>query len=116
MPTNRYDMKRLLGLVGEKTVCNLLELCRILNMRQDFYSKKTDFDQLKFWAEDIVKKGECIRLRDLAVNGEDLKDAGVLDGKEIGRKLAFLLNLVIDDKIPNKKKELLKAAFLNQNN
>ena len=36
---------------------------------------------------------------------------GMKEGKEIGERLTYLLDLVINEKIPNEKKALLGATF-----
>ena len=59
---------------------------------------------------EIIADGDCISLRDLAVNGDDLKGAGILDGKTIGMALSGLLDDVINDRLPNEKQALLIAA------
>lgn len=56
----------------------------------------------------IQKKHLCCGLRDLAVNGDDLKNLGIRDGKEIGNQLRSLLLLVTENKLPNIKEELMQ--------
>ena len=57
-------------------------------------------------AERIVSRGECFSLRDLAVNGNDLAALG-FTGRDIGAKLHELLDLVIDERLPNERQKLL---------
>ncbi|MGI6206473.1 MAG: CCA tRNA nucleotidyltransferase [Anaerovoracaceae bacterium] len=59
---------------------------------------------------EIIADGDCISLRDLAVNGDDLRNAGITDGKTIGTALSYLLDEVINDRLPNEKQALLDAA------
>lgn len=54
----------------------------------------------------IISDGEPFSLKDLAINGNDLIALGY-SGKEIGTKLEYLLDAVINDKIENKKSKLL---------
>lgn len=58
-------------------------------------------------AEEIRRSGECFSLKDLAVNGNDLKALG-LRGVEIGDALSTLLKLVVDEKLPNEKAALFE--------
>ncbi len=58
--------------------------------------------------DEIINNNECYSLAQLDINGSDLFHNGISNGKEIGEKLNFLLNLVIEGKAENKKAELLK--------
>ena len=61
--------------------------------------------------DEVLAKGQCFRIRDLAVNGRDLIEAGVPSGPEIGKKLNRALEIVLDDPEKNQK-ELLLSAIL----
>ncbi|MBO5851673.1 MAG: hypothetical protein J6R29_05035 [Clostridia bacterium] len=69
-------------------------------------SAKKYFSQV----EDIIKNGECYTLKQLKVNGTDVKGLG-FKGEQISEKLNYLLNAVIDGKVKNNKQELLE--YLN---
>lgn len=56
--------------------------------------------------QEVLRKEECITLRQLAVSGRDLMDMGMQPGREIGSMLTELLEYVIDDPKRNTK-ELL---------
>ena len=55
----------------------------------------------------IIERGECLSLKELAVNGKDLMDCGISPGKEIGEILEYFLEMVIADPSLNKKEILL---------
>ena len=57
----------------------------------------------------LLAEDQCFQIRDLAVNGNDLMALG-LKGKAIGQTLQHLLNLVIEEQIPNEREALLEAA------
>ena len=61
-------------------------------------------------ADRIIAQNACLKISDLAVNGEDLKNVGIAPGKEMGLILKKLLSLVLDQKCQNDKEELLKIA------
>lgn len=54
----------------------------------------------------LERENPCCSLKDLAVNGGDLQNAGIT-GQAIGKTLADLLELVLRDEIPNEKDTLL---------
>ena len=58
------------------------------------------------WLQEIEENRECCTLKDLAVTGTDLMNAG-FSGEEIGEKLDFLLDAVIEEKAQNNKACLL---------
>ena len=58
---------------------------------------------------EIREENACLSLKDLAVNGRDLMALG-LRGKAIGTCLDRLLELVVDEVLPNEKEALLTAA------
>ena len=57
----------------------------------------------------VLKSGECLSLRNLAVNGDDLILLGYKN-KKLGEMLAFLLDYVIDYPENNKREILLALA------
>ena len=55
----------------------------------------------------IIERGECLSLKDLAVNGKDLIALGMKPGKEIGETLEHFLQMVIANPSLNEKEILL---------
>ncbi len=60
--------------------------------------------------EEIMKKQQCLTIKDLAINGSDLIAAGMKPGKELGAVLKQLLELVLDEPELNTKEQLLVQA------
>ena len=58
------------------------------------------------WLKEIEDNNECCTISQLAVNGNDLINHG-FSGEDIGKRLDFLLDAVIEGKIENKKSLLL---------
>jgi len=57
--------------------------------------------------DEVIKSGSCFSLKDLSVNGKDMIDCGISEGAEVGKALQQLLELVIDEKLPNEREALL---------
>ena len=53
---------------------------------------------------------EPVDLRDLAVDGDDLRQAGITPGPELGKILSSLLDLVLEDPSMNARERLLAEA------
>jgi len=58
----------------------------------------------------IIANGECFKLCDLAVNGNDLIELGIPASKKIGEILNELLLCVIDGKLENNKTDLIEQS------
>ena len=66
-----------------------------------------DLDEIFVLSRGIGQRGDCIRLKDLAVTGNDLINQGMKPGKAMGRALNFLLDRVIEDPEKNERETLL---------
>ena len=110
MPDKKLLRRRIAGYGLE----NVLALFQI--QQSDFGGKGTDesdsgdwFRQIGALLREIQTEDSCLNLKDLAVKGRDLMALGYT-GREIGEKLQQLLELVIDEELPNTKDALLNAA------
>ena len=61
-------------------------------------------------AEAMVDEGLCLNIRDLAVNGDMLIQAGVPKGPAIGEILNYLLDMVLSDSVANEQNALIELA------
>ena len=68
------------------------------------------FRQIHQLLQEIESEDGCLSLKDLAVNGRDMMELG-LQGPQIGRTLNRLLDLVLDEVIPNQREILLEEAL-----
>ena len=55
----------------------------------------------------IMEDGDCLSVKDLAVNGHDLMEAGIPAGPAIGEALGKLLDLVLNEPTLNDRDTLL---------
>jgi tRNA nucleotidyltransferase (CCA-adding enzyme) len=111
-PTKK-GVKQLLNKLDEEMFFKLILLQKakdIAHDSQDLSKEKYYYDLVAI-AESVIEKGECFKLEDLAINGSDLMDIGVAKGKDIGNMLNYLLELVIDGKLQNKREDLIQAAY-----
>lgn len=61
----------------------------------------------------VVKRGDCIFVKDMELTGKDLIALGVKPGKEMGQILNALLDMVINDPKLNTREILIKKAKEN---
>ena len=66
------------------------------------------FDEMEAGLSTILAENACLSIKDLALNGHDLMAMGY-SGPRIGKTLGHLLQLVVDEEIPNTKAALLAA-------
>lgn len=108
---DKKQLRRRLSRLGLDTLDSLLLL-----QEADTGSKGLEnaaemdyFPEIRKLLDEIHAESACLSLKDLAVNGHDLLPLGI-EGKAIGQTLNFLLEQVIDEKIPNEKPALLDAV------
>lgn len=58
----------------------------------------------------LLEQNPCYKISDLAISGHNLIEAGINPGPALGYALNHLLDLVIEEEIPNEKNALLEAA------
>lgn len=62
-------------------------------------------------SREIRCAGDCLSLKQLAVSGRDLMDAGIQPGKKVGEALNALLGMVLEHPEYNQKETLIEAAL-----
>lgn len=109
--SSRRQIKRLLSKMGESLFLNLLDVKRADNSaKKPFVMNELEaIDSIEQDACDIIRENSCMKLSQLAVNGSDLLAIG-LSGRKIGEMLEKMLELVIDEKLPNEKEVLINYA------
>ena len=89
----------------------LLEIKRADILAQsdlDRERKLSKLDSLKAAYNEVVDKGLCVQLKDLAITGSDLIQAGMKQGQELGVVLNRLLEEVLENPNLNKKETLME--------
>ena len=110
---SKKQLKHVMSAIGENNVRLLLKVQRADIMAQSEYMHEEKLQKIETACKvfnEILEEQSCFTLKQLAVNGNDLKAIGITDGKTIGKALKYLLSLVIDEKIKNDKSVLLQKA------
>lgn len=68
------------------------------------------YNNVKSILDEVIKSEQCFKLKDLNINGNDIKSLGVKEGKAVGDILDYLLNCVISNEIDNNHDVLVKCA------
>lgn len=103
--------KKLLSEIGEENYRALMDIKRAdCRGKADPHAIDEKLQKMDALLTEILENGECYALKQLAVNGNDLKAIGIADGKSIHDVLDALLLAVIEERRPNEKAALLEYA------
>ena len=113
----KSNIKRTLNRLGEEQLRRLLSLREFDIWGQNRTNESWQTKNLKILSmykilDFIIKENECFKLKDLDINGKDLIELGIPQGRQIGEILNALLIMVIDGEIENKKEKLIEVAKL----
>lgn len=111
MPAEAKNVRRAMNKIGEDLFPAYMEVRRADVLAQSMYKrdeKVKNLDEIEKIYQEITGAGQCVSLKDLAVTGRELIEAGMKPGKEIGEKLDELLELVLEKPELNTKEALLK--------
>ena len=73
--------------------------------------KRAWLETVRSLYERIEAKGDCLTLKELAVTGRDLMEAGIKPGPGLGQALQSLLEIVLEDPGKNTKEYLLSLPL-----
>ena len=103
-------LKRWMSRHGTEVLLEILDFKKADNIATGNVTEELldKFNRIKRRIMEIEKEGDCLRVKDLAVNGKDLMDAGVAPGPAMGGVLEKLLYAVLDGKVENDRAKLLE--------
>ena len=110
---NERNVRRMIIRVGQENFPDLLEVKRADTLAQSIYLRD---EKLAYIAElervfhEIVEAGDCLRIKDLQINGKDLIAMGVPQGQRIGELLNTIFDAVVDNPELNDRQILLNMA------
>ena len=111
--TTPTGMRKAALKIGKEYMKLIFEVNRADNSAKNPLYNREKYEKLaeaeKIYNE-IIKKGECVSLKELKINGKDLIALGYKPGKEMGELLNNLLDLVIETPELNDKEKLISLA------
>lgn len=102
MVAERIFLKKMLITREFSYMRNLVELKKAFG--EDF----SKCEAMRTIIDDIEEKAECVKINQLAIDGNDVKTIGGVSGREIGIALNKILDMVIEGEIQNNRDELIK--------
>jgi len=106
-------IKKWLNKIGDSQFDRLLQVKYADVMGQSDYQREKKLKKLENIEKikkQVFQESQCYSLKDLAVNGRDLIEVGIQDGKKIGEILEWLLEQVIENRLENQRGDLIEAA------
>lgn len=110
----KKSIKRYLNKIGPDNFLKLLKIKRADNLAKNpkyFENSFERLDNIEMITKEILKNKECFEIKDLAINGDDLIELGITEGKEIGLLLNEILDCVIKEPEMNHKNYLIQLAL-----
>ena len=118
LPENETEIRRQMAAYGTEIWFDVLTLRQALAAEGNVFraedaaaagspATREGLAALEKAGRKILRRGDCIAIGMLAVNGQDLMAAGVPRGPEIGRILQVLLQEVLADPARNERTDLL---------
>ena len=106
------EIRRTMSQMPDEAFDDLLLLKEALaaDKQEGIPETEAQLARIRLEAEAIRRRGDCLRIADLAVTGKDLMEAGMKPGPQLGETLNRLLDLVLRQPERNVKKELLEEA------
>lgn len=109
----KYSVNKILGKLGETDFYRLIEVKKADALahipdsaahRLDFVRKMIEF------VDEIITEESVLKVKDLAIDGNDLKNMGFVEGRKIGDLLNNILDMVMRGDIQNDRDVLLKYS------
>lgn len=88
--------------------------CHTYKYRKQQHNIYRNLHLVSYLLDEVLKDNkECFTLKQLAINGNDLLELGIPQGKDIGKILNVLLNEVVEGNLKNTKEVLLSSSIID---
>lgn len=107
------NIRRMVNRMGFEQTRRLLELHRadVTGQAEQHRAERiAESEKMLAFLDELEQADECLTLKKLAVNGQDMMAVGVPQGRAVGVMLQSLLERVMDGELPNTREELLAAV------
>lgn len=105
VPESKIELKKLISESEKELFYDYIEYHSMMGI---------NIEELRENFEQICRDGECCSISELNINGTDIVNLGIKDGKKIGEILKNLLDAVVCEKATNEKEELIR--YIKENN
>ena len=106
-------MRRTMSKIGKEYMPLLFEVYRAdTSAKNPSYvgKKQAQLEEARILYQGVLDRGECVNLKEMNINGNDLISTGMKPGRQIGEVLAYLLEQVLENPELNDRDILLDMA------
>lgn len=99
--------------IGKELMIPWMIVVRCDISAQSDYQREEKFsyiDEYEKKYNEIISRGDCLTIKDMAVNGRDLINLGIKPGVELGEILKALLEMIIEEPDKNDREYLLSLV------
>ena len=109
---NDRTIKRLLNRLGADSAHDLIAVQKadVIGQNPEKRDRLDQLNAIDARIDALVQSNACFSLSDLAIKGDDLLQLGYHAGRPLGDTLHTLLEMVMDDELPNERAALLDKA------
>lgn len=107
------SVRKVISKVGDEAFLDLLEVQRADALAQNriyLDNRLLKMDNIKKIYLNIKKENQCLKLKDMAINGDDLIQLGMKPGREMKKMLDYLFECVLENPELNEKQKLIQLA------
>ncbi|MCR5271836.1 MAG: CCA tRNA nucleotidyltransferase [Lachnospiraceae bacterium] len=107
---DKISVRRTISRIGEEYYPDIFEVFLADRLAQSEYKRKEKLkyvEEYKKIYEEIMRENDCLKISDLALNGNDLMGLGIQKGPKIGETLKKLLDYVLENPKKNTREELV---------
>lgn len=115
--STKKNVRKAMSIIGEDLFPDFIQVCLADTLAKSDYAKALILPELGDIADlaaEIIREGDCLTLKQLAVSGKDLIAAGVKPGPHMGEILNGLLQIVLENPKCNTKEYLLDQIQMGQ--
>lgn len=112
---DKKSIRKWLNKIGEAQLKRLLVIreCDLIAQNPEFFDERRQkVIRIRNLLEEVLSEKPCVKITDLAINGRDIMNLGVPEGKEVGNILKYLLSRIIENPEKNNREELIQIAGL----
>jgi tRNA nucleotidyltransferase (CCA-adding enzyme) len=112
--SGKKNIRKLLSKIGEETLRDLIKVkeADILAQNTNYYLEgHNKLGKIIAELDEIIEERNCFKIKDLKLNGSDLKAIGFKPDKSIGETLNWLLEIVIEEPELNEKEKLMNLVI-----
>ncbi len=105
---DRTETRKIMSVIEPDLFKKILEIKFCISLVENDLIQCKKYDNIYDEIDETIRKNHCFSLKTLAITGNDLKEIGIANGKQIGDSLKMALNIVLEQPDKNNKQFLLK--------